>query len=53
MAEDVVMENTVIRMSPEGFTAFVEMLDRPAEAVPEMVELIQRRAPWDAGSSGG
>jgi uncharacterized protein (DUF1778 family) len=52
MAEDVVMENTVIRMSPEGFTAFVEMLDRPAEPVPEMAELMQRRAPWEAGRSG-
>lgn len=46
-AEEVIMENTVIRMSPEGFTAFVDMLDRPARPVPEMVELLKRPAPWE------
>ena len=47
-AEEVIMENTVIRMSPEGFAAFVDMLDRPAKPVPEMVELLKRPAPWEA-----
>lgn len=46
-AEEVIMENTVIRMSPEGFAAFVDMLDRPARPVPEMVELLKRSAPWE------
>ncbi len=46
-AEEVIMENTVIRMSPEGFAAFVDMLDRPAKPVPEMVELLKRPAPWE------
>jgi uncharacterized protein (DUF1778 family) len=46
-AEAVIMENTIIRMSPAGFEAFVEMLDRPAQTVPEMVELLRRPAPWD------
>ena len=50
-AEEVIMENTVIRMSPEGFTAFVELLDRPAKPVPEMVELLKRPAPWETMSS--
>jgi uncharacterized protein (DUF1778 family) len=50
-AEEVIMENTVIRMSPEGFTAFVELLDRPAKPVPEMVELLKRPAPWETKSS--
>lgn len=46
-AEEVIMENTVIRMAPEGFAAFVDMLDRPAKPVPEMVELLKRPAPWE------
>ncbi len=50
-AEEVIMENTVIRMSPEGFTAFVELLDRPAKPVPEMVELLKRPAPWETKSA--
>ena len=46
-AEEVIMENTVIRMSPEGFATFVDLLDRPAKPVPEMVELLKRPAPWE------
>ena len=46
-AEEVIMENTVIRMSPEGFSAFVDLLDRPAKPVAEMVELLKRPAPWE------
>ena len=46
-AEEVIMENTVIRMSPEGVAAFTDLLDRPPQAVPEMVELLQRPAPWE------
>ncbi len=46
-AEEVIMENTVIRMSREGFAAFVDLLDRPAKPVPEMVKLLKRPAPWE------
>jgi uncharacterized protein (DUF1778 family) len=46
-AEEVIMENTVIRMSPEGFAAFVDLLDRPARPVPEIVELLKRSGPWE------
>lgn len=31
-AEEVVMENRLIRMSPEGFADFVNILSRPADA---------------------
>ena len=41
------METTLIRMSPTGFKAFVEVLSHPARPVPEMVELFQRAAPWE------
>jgi uncharacterized protein (DUF1778 family) len=46
-AEEVIMENTIIRMSPDGFAAFTELVGRPAKAVPEMVELLGRPAPWE------
>lgn len=46
-AEEVIMENTLIRMSPEGFAVFVDLLDRPSKPVSEMVELLKRPAPWE------
>lgn len=48
-AEEVVMENRLIRMSPEGFAEFIGILSRPATPVAEMVELGQRPAPWEPG----
>jgi len=41
------METTLIRMSPAGFKAFVELLSRPTRPIPGMVELLQRPAPWE------
>ena len=46
-AEDVLMESMPVRMSPEGFDAFMQALSSPAQAVPEMVELLRRPAPWE------
>ncbi|MEX1250525.1 MAG: DUF1778 domain-containing protein [Hyphomonas sp.] len=48
-AEEVVMEQGLIRMTPEGFAEFMEVLSRPATSVPEMVELARRPAPWEPG----
>ncbi len=48
-AEDVLLENQLIRMSPEGFAAFMASLAAPAAPVPEMVELARRSAPWEPG----
>lgn len=48
-AEEVVMEQGLIRMSPEGFADFMGVLSLPATPVPEMVELARRPAPWEAG----
>jgi len=47
-AEDVLMETAPIRMSAGGFKAFIDALSKPATAVPEMVELLRREAPWDS-----
>jgi uncharacterized protein (DUF1778 family) len=46
-AEEVAMENRLIRMSPEGFADFMDVLSRPAAPVPGMVELAKRPAPWE------
>jgi uncharacterized protein (DUF1778 family) len=46
-AEDVLMETVPIRMSPAGFKAFTAALSGPATPVPQMIELLQRAAPWE------
>ncbi len=48
-AEDVLMENRLIRMSAEGFAHFMSVLSAPAEPVAEIVEVVNRPAPWEAG----
>jgi len=50
-AEDVLMETTPIRMSPAGFKAFIAALSGPATAVPEIVKLFKRPAPWKTNGS--
>lgn len=48
-AEEVVMEQGLIRMSPEGFADFMDILSRPPTIVPEMKEMLKRPAPWEPG----
>src|SRR6266700_790107 len=48
-AEAVVVESVLIRMSPRGFNAFMSAITAPAAVVPEMVEVLKRKAPWEAG----
>jgi uncharacterized protein (DUF1778 family) len=50
-AEDVLMETAPIRMSPAGFKAFMDALSKPARPIPEMIELFQRKAPWESGDT--
>jgi uncharacterized protein (DUF1778 family) len=50
-AEDVLMDNTLIRMSSQGFKSFQWAITGPAKPVPEMVELARRPAPWEAGNN--
>src|SRR5437762_742462 len=47
-AEEVLMESALIRMSPEGFKAFMRTVSAPAKAVPELTALFERKAPWEA-----
>ena len=48
-AEEVFMENRLIRMSPEGFSEFMTVLSGPVSSVPEIVDLAKRLAPWEPG----
>ncbi len=50
-AEDVIMDTSLVRMSAADFEAFTSALAAPAVAVPEMVELMRRIAPWDQPAS--
>jgi uncharacterized protein (DUF1778 family) len=52
-AEEVLMESALVRMSPKGFAAFMAAIAAPATAVPEMVDLFKRKAPWEAGGKNG
>ena len=46
-AEEVLLEALPIRMSPEGFDAFLAALAAPGAPVPGMVQTLQRPAPWE------
>lgn len=46
-AEEVLLETLPIRMSQAGFDAFLAVLAAPGSAVPEMVDVLQRAAPWE------
>lgn len=46
-AEMQILDRTMITMSAEGFKAFMDEIDSPATAVPEMVEMLKRKAPWE------
>ena len=49
-AEEVLMETTILRMSPKSFHVFLSAVEAPAKVVPEMAELLKRKAPWDSES---
>ena len=46
-AEEAIVETQLIRMSADGFAEFMAALSGPASAVPEIVELLRRQAPWE------
>jgi uncharacterized protein (DUF1778 family) len=46
-AEDVLMENAPIRMSADGFDAFMKIMSGPGVVVPAIAEVLSRRAPWE------
>ena len=46
-AEDALMEQTIVRMSPEGFSAFTRAIAGPGRAVTALVKVMKRKAPWE------
>jgi uncharacterized protein (DUF1778 family) len=48
-AEEVIMDTAPIRMSEEGFGAFMKAISGPPTPVPAMVELLKRPPPWRSG----
>lgn len=46
-AEEAILETTLVRMSPDGFAAFLEALSTSDEPVPALVEVFKRKAPWE------
>ena len=51
-AEEVLMAQSTVRMSPDQFEAFKAAIAGPGEAAPELVALFQRPAPWDEAEAG-
>jgi uncharacterized protein (DUF1778 family) len=51
-AEEVLLERALVRMSPTAFAAFRAAIDAPGAAVPELVDLLRRPAPWEDGADG-
>jgi uncharacterized protein (DUF1778 family) len=49
-AEEVIMERTLVGMTPQGFRAFMAAIEAPPTVVPELVELFKRKAPWATGT---
>ena len=52
-AEEVLMESGLVRMSEEGFAAFMAVLSAPATAVTPMVDVLKRPAPWEQDGGQG
>ena len=45
-AEEVILEQSTIRMSPEDFAAFKAAVEAPAQPVPAMVRRLREKPPW-------
>lgn len=46
-AEEALLDAGLVRMSGAGFAAFEKALAGEPAEVPELVEIMQRRAPWE------
>ena len=48
-AQTAILNETVIRLSPDAYAQFLEVISAPATAPPPKVaERLQRKAPWEA-----
>ena len=46
-AKVVPMDSTLLRMSPEGFEAFVQAISAPATPVLEIIASLRNAVPWE------
>ncbi len=46
-AEEVVLETGLVRMTEDGFAAFMAALSAPAAPVASIVEVLRRQPPWE------
>jgi uncharacterized protein (DUF1778 family) len=46
-AEETILENALIKMTPSGFKAFADALAEPPVIVADIVRIMQRKAPWE------
>jgi uncharacterized protein (DUF1778 family) len=52
-AQIAILNETVVRLTPEGFEQFVAAIDAPVAAIPaKMLERLSRKAPWSEASKG-
>ncbi|WP_176593483.1 DUF1778 domain-containing protein [Sphingobium sp. EM0848] len=47
-AEDAILDQRVISVSPEAYSEFLDMLDRPAQANEQLRKTMQTPAPWES-----
>ena len=47
-AEEALLDQRVFFLEPQAYEAFLALLDAPAKPVPQLTELMRRKAPWDA-----
>ena len=50
-AEETIIGQELVRMSPRDFKAFMSAVSAPAKPVPELVDVLGRKEPWRAGGS--
>lgn len=45
--EDTLADRRVFRLDDAAWAEISAILDRPAQRIPELAELLSERAPWD------
>ena len=46
-AEEALLDRTLLRVDPETYARFVELLDAPPRPSEQLRKLMQAKAPWD------
>ncbi len=50
-AEDDLLRSAMVRMTGEEFDAFTSVLSAPPELVPQIMQLLRRKSPWEGVSA--